>query len=576
MIITQCEVLLRQQGTMVYGGLGINSNHMQDVLGDQTTQITIAATKHDGKISMSVNSVSQTAGWAAPCHNLRACTPALQYREKVPADQNRSAKWQESMALSDSVTRHALHARELPHAAVFPLMAMGHTIPLLDLACLLRRRGLADVTVFTTPGNAAFVRGALARGGAGDVVAVELSFPGGHPSTEAVEGVASSASSFAAFVETTSQLRPAFEEALGALRPPASLLIADGFLYWAHASAVALRVPSVSFLGASAFAHVVREACMRDRPGSAPPQQGGAGVGDSAPPATYTLPEFPHIQFPLSDFAPLPSSLLEVDAKMAAAVAASHGMILNTFHDLEGRYIEHWKQHSGLNVWPVGPLCSFRQPSSAAHGAKPVWMRWLDEKAAAPGGAVLYVALGTLVSIPEAQLREVAEGLEQAGVDFLWAVRPNNVDLGNGYEERVRGRGMVVREWVDQWKILRHACVKGFLSHCGWNSVLESVTAGVPLAAWPIGFEQPMNAKFVVDDVKVGVRVHTCDGTVQGLVKKEEIARTVRELMYGEAGAVMSKNVAKIAEQALLALSDGGSSWKAVEEMIGDLCVRET
>jgi hypothetical protein len=86
-----------------------------------------------------------------------------------------------------------------------------------------------------------------------------------------------------------------------------------------------------------------------------------------------------------------------------------------------------------------------------------------------------------------------------------------------------------------------------------------------------------MNAKFVVDDVKVGVRVHTCDGTVQGLVKKEEIVRTVRELiMYGEAGAVMPKNVAKIAAQAHLALSDGGSSWKAVEEMIGDLCVRET
>jgi hypothetical protein len=75
---------------------------------------------------------------------------------------------------------------------------------------------------------------------------------------------------------------------------------------------------------------------MRDRPGSAPPQQGGAGVGDSAPAATYTLPEFPYIQFPLPDLVPPPASLLKVDAKMAAA---SHGMIVNTFHDLEGRYI---------------------------------------------------------------------------------------------------------------------------------------------------------------------------------------------------------------------------------------------
>lgn len=445
-------------------------------------------------------------------------------------------------------------------------------MPLLDLACLLRRRGFARVTFFTTPGNAAFVRAALARGGAGGVPAVELPFPCGvdAPTARAAAGEraedVASASSFAAFVEATSQLRPRFEEALAALRPPASVLVADGFLYWAHASAAALGVPSVSFLGTSAFAHVVREACVRDMPGAA--RSGGGG-------AVYTVPEFPDIQFPLADLVPPPAALMEVDAKMAAAVAASHGMILNTFHDLEGRYIEHWKQHNGFRVWPVGPLCLARQPSSAtAHDAKakPVWTRWLDEKAAA-GRAVLYVALGTLQSVPEVQLREVAEGLERAGVDFLWAVRPGNADLGIGYEERVKGRGMVVREWVDQWDILRHSSVRGFLSHCGWNSVLESVTAGVPLAAWPVGFEQPMNAKLVVDDIKVGVRVRACDGTVGGLVKSEEIARAVRELMYGEAGKEMASNVARIAAHARLALSDNnGSSWKAAEEMINGFC----
>ncbi|KAL6846084.1 hypothetical protein ACP4OV_023532 [Aristida adscensionis] len=475
------------------------------------------------------------------------------------------------MAPTAAAPRRALHGRELPHVAVFPLMAKGHTIPLLDLACVLRRRGLAHVTFLTTPGNAPFVRAALAAGGAGDAAVVELPFPAGHRvphaagGGECAEGVAS-ASAFAAFAEAASLLRPQLEEALAAARPPVSLLVADGFLHWAHASVAALGVPRVSFLGTSAFAHVVREACVRDRPGAA-----GAGAGASA--ATYTVPEFPHIRFSLADLVPPPLPMIELDAKMAVAVAGSHGIIMNTFDDLEGRYIEHWNRHIGPKVWPIGPLCLARKSSSTreAH-AKSSWMQWLDEKAA-NGRAVLYIALGTLAAIPEAQLKEVADGLERAEVDFLWAVRPNNVDLGARYEERVAGRGKVVREWVDQREILHHMCVKGFLSHCGWNSVLESVSAGVPLAAWPIEFEQPINAKLVVDELRVGVRVYASNGTVGGLVKSEEITRVVRELMFGKAGTAMASRVAKIAAEAKMAVSDSGSSWKAVEGMIGELCV---
>ncbi|KAL6655935.1 hypothetical protein ACP70R_006761 [Stipagrostis hirtigluma subsp. patula] len=471
-------------------------------------------------------------------------------------------------------SRLALHGRELPHVAVFPLMAKGHTIPLVDLACVLRRRGLADVTFFTTPGNAAFVRAALAAGGAGDDAAVvELPFPGGRAPTggEAAEGVAS-ASSFAAFAEATSQLRPRFEEALAAMRPPASLLVADGFLYWAHASAAALGVPRLSFLGTSAFAHVVREALVRDRPGATPPQEGGGAGNTSLAASTYTVPEFPHLQFSLADLVPPPLPLIELDAKMAVAVAASHGVIMNTFNDMEGPYVEHWNRHIGPRAWPIGPLCLAQQSSSTdeAHD-KPSWMQWLDDKAAA-GRAVLYIALGTLGAIPEPQLKEVANGLEQADVDFLWVVRPNNVDLGTRYEERVEERGKVVRGWVDQRKILNHTCVRGFLSHCGWNAVLESVTAGVPLAVWPMEFDQPLNAKLVVDELKVGMRVHTSDGTVGGFVKSEEVTRVVREMMFGEAGTTMALRVAKIAKQAQLAVSDGGSSWNAVERMINELC----
>jgi UDP:flavonoid glycosyltransferase YjiC (YdhE family) len=101
--------------------------------------------------------------------------------------------------------------------------------------------------------------------------------------------------------------------------------------------------------------------------------------------------------------------------------------------------------------------------------------------------------------------------------------------------------------------------------------VLESLVAGVPLAAWPIEFEQPTNAKFVVDELGIGIRVHSSDGTIGGLVKSEEIARVVRELMSGKDGVLMASKVAKLAARAQAAVSEGGSSWKAVEEMIMEL-----
>uniref|UniRef100_A0ACD5XWU9 Uncharacterized protein n=1 Tax=Avena sativa TaxID=4498 RepID=A0ACD5XWU9_AVESA len=451
-------------------------------------------------------------------------------------------------------------SRELPHVALFPFMARGHTIPLTQLAHLLLGRRLATVTFFTTPGNAAFVRALLPAGA--DVV--ELPFPAPH-GAENVEGIAS-VSSFADFAEATLALRPRFEEALASMRPAASLLVADAFLYWTGASAAALGVPRVSFLGTSAFAHLMREVFVRDKPGS-----------DATGGSTYTVPEFPHVQFSLADIPPLPISVLALDAKMGMAVAGSRGVIMNTFHEQESRYIEHWNWHVGHRAWPIGPLCLARESSTDGdhvHGTQPSWLVWLDEKAAA-GQSVVFVALGTLLAVSDAQLREVARGLEEAQVNFLWALRPDdNVDLE--LEERVQGRGMVTRGWVNQQAILQHDCVAGFLSHCGWNSVLESVCAGVPLAVWPMVFDQPLNAKLVVDELRVGVRVKTSDDTTGGdggFIKSEEISRAVREIMLGETRASALKNAAVLAEQAGLAMSAGGSSWNMVEKMISELSV---
>ncbi|EOA32880.1 hypothetical protein CARUB_v10016195mg, partial [Capsella rubella] len=154
-------------------------------------------------------------------------------------------------------------------------------------------------------------------------------------------------------------------------------------------------------------------------------------------------------------------------------------------------------------------------------------------------------------------------------VKFLWVTRKDvEKILGEGFKDRIRECGMIVRDWVDQWEILSHESVKGFLSHCGWNSVQESICVGVPLLAWPMMAEQPLNAKMVVEEIKVGARVEN----VQGFVTREELSRKIKELMEEETGKIARKNVKEYSKMAKAALVEGtGSSWKNLDLIFKEL-----
>ncbi|PNT71845.1 LOW QUALITY PROTEIN: hypothetical protein BRADI_2g36322v3 [Brachypodium distachyon] len=488
---------------------------------------------------------------------------------------------------SDSISGRSA----LPHIALFPFLAKGHTIPYIQLARHLRRRRLATVTFFTTRGsNAAFVRAALSAStenddGPAPVVVVELEFPAdaqGIPrGAESAERL-TSAGTLAAFVHAASLLQPQLDATLQAAQAtaaPVSLLVADPFLHWANASAARIGIPKVSFFGTSTFMHVMQELVPRHNPFAS------LHEGEWIKMATrrrWAVPEFPHIRFTFEDLiAPCgdgPSSaaaMVELGGKVQETVNGSHGLIINSFHGLEGAYIDFWNQHLGPRAWAVGPLCCL-SPDQPTNGAspRPPWIEWLDSKQES-GHALLYIALGTMSAIPEAQLRALADGLEWAGMGFIWPVRLKDIDLGAGFEERTKGRGLVVREWVDQPEILRHPSVRGFLTHCGWNSILEGATAGVPLAAWPMNSDQPFHAKLLVDDLRIAVRsVRTSNGTLRGPVTGQEISELVRELMLGEAGIEAAKKAAELSALAKEAMAEGGSSWKAMEEMIAVLCAK--
>lgn len=258
------------------------------------------------------------------------------------------------------------------------------------------------------------------------------------------------------------------------------------------------------------------------------------------------------------------------------------GIFLNTWEDLEPvtlRALTHhpfYQQIPTPPIYPVGPLIKETEPLTET-GAECV--AWLDKQ---PPESVLYVSLGSGGTVSGEQVRELAWGLELSQQRFIWVVRaPSDASasasffnvggdvndprsyLPEGFVERTGEKGMVVASWAPQIAILRHASTGGFLSHCGWNSTLESVAHGVPMIAWPLYAEQRMNATMLVEEVGVGVRA----GEGAGVIGRKEIERVVRMTIEGEEGRRMRRRARELKEIASKTLDFGGASCQSLASL---------
>uniref|UniRef100_A0A1J3I6W9 Glycosyltransferase n=1 Tax=Noccaea caerulescens TaxID=107243 RepID=A0A1J3I6W9_NOCCA len=457
------------------------------------------------------------------------------------------------------------------HVVLFPYMSKGHTIPLLQFARLLLRHrreqptSSISVTVFTTPKNQPFVSDFLSN--TPEIKVISLPFPenisGIPPGVESTDKLPSM-SLFVPFTRATKLLQPFLEESLKNL-PEVSFMVSDGFLWWTSESAAKFKIPRLVFYGMNCYASAVSISAFKHKLFTEPETE-----SDTEP---VTVPDFPWIRVKKCELNHCAQSCpaLELFMDQVMSSSTSHGFIVNTFYELESQFVDYNIKSDRPKSWCVGPLCLVDPPKPV--DAKPAWIHWLDRKRE-EGRPVLYVAFGTQAEISNKQLQELALGLEDSKVDFLWVTRKDVEEIiGEGFRDRIRESGMIVRDWVDQWEILSHESVKGFLSHCGWNSAQESICVGVPLLAWPMMAEQPLNAKMIVEEIKVGLRVETEDGSVQGFVTREELSQKVRDLMEGETGKTARKNVKEYSKMAKAALVQGtGSSWKNLDLLLEKLC----
>ena len=191
-------------------------------------------------------------------------------------------------------------------------------------------------------------------------------------------------------------------------------------------------------------------------------------------------------------------------------------------------------------------------------------MEWLDNK---PKGSVIYVSFGSLVPLDKEQMEEIAYGLRDINSYFLWVVRPSEeTKLPKDFAKKSE-KGLVVT-WCSQLKVLAHETVGCFVTHCGWNSTLETLSLGVPTIAVPQWSDQITNAKFIVDVWKVGIRVPVDE---KKIVRREGLKHCIREMMESERGKEIKRNAIQWKTLVTNAVSDNGSSRKNILEFVNSL-----
>ncbi|KAK8936457.1 hypothetical protein KSP39_PZI012289 [Platanthera zijinensis] len=451
-----------------------------------------------------------------------------------------------------------------------------------DLARLFAARPDVQPIMVVTPANADLIKPTLSRSAAAGIHVGVLLYP--FPSAEA--GLPPGKENLSSLTlddewriyKAVDFSREAHRRVLQDHRPNA--VIADVPYYWTTEFAAELGIPRVTFHVVGAFAQCVMQVLHRRPP---LPE-----IGNSP----FVVPEIPGskpvelVRSELPGFLRSPDHLAEVWDRIRWAQLECFGAVVNTFYEFEPEFCEWYRERecSEGRGWYVGPLAlSYVDDGGGAAErgggeAAESWercRRWLDEK---EEGSVLFVCLGSWYSSGEEQLREMAVGLEESGRPFLWVVRGggNGWSPADGWEDRVGARGLVVTGWAPQVAILNHRAISAFMSHCGWNSVMEAVAAGVSLLTWPLAFEQFINERLVTTVLGIGERVW--DGFRSTMDKEKVVvpATTIASAVAGffdsgGKGVSARQTAMECAKKAKAAVAVGGSSWKDLNHLIDAL-----
>ncbi|KAI5060385.1 hypothetical protein GOP47_0024805 [Adiantum capillus-veneris] len=371
--------------------------------------------------------------------------------------------------------------------------------------------------------------------------------PEHHAHSSTIKGAFGAAQNMREQVE---QLLPSIME-----DKPVDFILADILFSWASITANNFGLPWVCFWSASAatcacFLHYAELS-----------QQGTthisiAGKQDGEVPVIENIPGLPPTS--LNDVPKVwdEAGKLSVEflKSFNLAVHQASFLLINTFSELEGQADANYRPDKSKEELGEQELVSrpnlFREDKTC--------LEWLDKQASS---SVLFISFGSISARTELQLEELARGVEASGCPLLWVRRPDNsLDFTLGQQlsdAHQHGNGLIV-PWAPQLEVLSHPAIGCFVTHCGWNSVLESVTLGVPMLCWADMGKRMCNQRFVVQVWKCGLDMvpntkarykQLIDNAV--LIVRDDIEKSIRCLMEEEKGASIRTRVAKLRDVAI-------------------------
>lgn len=464
-----------------------------------------------------------------------------------------------------------------PHVVLVPFPAQGHVNPMMQLAKLLHSRGFHITFV-----NTEFNHRRLIRSQGHEFVNAfpDISFetiPDGLPSSDrdATQDIPSLCDS------TQKNCLGPFKELLLRLNsstevPSVTCIVLDGVMGFGRKAAEDLGIPQVQFWTSSPCSFMVYlhfdELLKR---GIVPFRDGNFMHDGTLETPIDWIPGMKNIRLKdLPSFIRTQSSddiMFNFLRSEAQNCLKSSAIIFNTFHEFEHEVLEAISTRFA-NIYSIGPLplLSRDLPKSRLQSfSTSLWkedltcLQWLDKR---EPNSVVYVNYGSITTMTEENLREFAWGLAKSKHYFLWIVRPDVVSgsdsttLPKEFFEEIKDRGLLAK-WCPQQEVLGHSSVAVFLTHCGWNSTLETICAGVPVICWPFFADQQPNCRFACTTWEIGVEVNSD-------AKRDEIAELVEEMMEGGKGREMREKAQEWKKKAVEATDPQGSSYNDFDKLI--------
>ncbi|KAL6574271.1 hypothetical protein OROHE_001175 [Orobanche hederae] len=442
------------------------------------------------------------------------------------------------------------------HILEFPFPAQGHMLPLLNLTHQLSLRGLS-ITILITPKNIPLLTPLLSS--SPSIQSLILPSPTTLPSLPAARTSKTS---------TTMATSQSWPLSVNSMIPSSS--------GWTHHLATRLRIPRIVFYCSGAFVVSIFNHIMANFD-SLKSEIDVIKFDDLPRTPSFSWDQLPSLFRRCKDLECRDKTEADFIKTSMEANALSWASVFNSFWALEDQFLEFLGSRKGHSkVYSVGPVNMVNGPAQLRVGDTKAdsnngVISWLD---GCDDGSILYVCFGSQKLLTTAQVGALATGLETSQVRFIWVVKPlstQQVEDGyrsvpGGFEDWVSCQGLALKGWAPQTAILSHRAVGGFLSHCGWNSILEAMTAGVLILAWPMEADQFGNAKLVV--VYKDAAVLVCEG-VDTVLDSAELARKISESMDG---STTRRNKAKdFKKQALEAVKGGGSSITDLDRLAKEL-----